>query len=340
MTQRPTARCALILVFSAALALVSWAAWAFSTRREEPVWRAPDIANIRYGPHPRNMLDLWKAKPSSATDRDTPVVVFFHGGGFRSGDKASIPTWLVVRCLEAGISVASVNYRLAPADPFPAPMFDGARAIQFLRFKAKQFDLDPARIAAAGSSAGGGIALWVGFHDDLANSESPDPVSRQSSRVSCLGGDGAQTSYDPLFIKALIGAPAAEHPALRLFYGMPYDADLDTPTAHRLYDAASPGCHVSAGDPPVILFYDEPDAPLPPDAKLGDGIHHPRFGRVLKAKLDPLGIECVLRHRSDYPRRVDRNFVFYRDMAAFFKEKLHAGGGNAQCALPDNSPGS
>ena len=185
--------------------------------------------NVRYGPHDRNVLDLWQAKPKPGQTAPAPLVVFFHGGGFRNGDKSSIPAWLVSTCLDAGISVASANYRLSQTAPFPAPMLDGARAIQFVRFKANELGIDPGRIAASGSSAGAGIALWVGFHDDLADPRSDDPIARQSSRVACLGVDGAQTSYDPRFIKETIGGRAHEHPALRSFYGITSDADLDSP---------------------------------------------------------------------------------------------------------------
>ncbi len=229
-----------------------------------------------------------------------------------------MPARLIEKCLASGISVASANYRLSGTAAFPAPMLDGARAIQFVRKNAKELGIDPQRIAAAGSSAGAGIALWVGFHDDLADPESDDPIARQSSRVVCVGVDGAQTSYDPRFIKELIGGRAHEHPALPAFYGVSSDAELDSPRIHKLYEDASPLNHVSAGDPPAILFYAEPNQPLPADARPGQGIHHPRFGAALKAKLDPLKIECMLRHRSEYPERDDPNAGMCRDMTAFF----------------------
>src|SRR3954469_21798502 len=147
---------------------------------------APDLANLRYGPFDRNVLDVWKAPggPGGSTSTSSPLVVFFHGGGFIGGDKSSVPAWLLSRCLAEGISVASANYRLSTQSPFPAPMLDGARAIQFLRLKAKELDIDPKRIAACGNSAGAGIALWAGFHDDLAEPASADPVLRQSSRLA------------------------------------------------------------------------------------------------------------------------------------------------------------
>jgi acetyl esterase len=299
---RPQSRRLAVLGILWVLFLVSWRSWGRPFRHFDPVKPSPDVVNIRYGPHDRNVLDLWKAKPKSSLDRPTPLVVFFHGGGFRGGDKTNVSSWLIAQCLDAGISVASANYRLSGTAPFPAPMLDGARAIQFVRLNADALGIDSRRIAASGSSAGAGIALWVGLHDDMADPQNADPIARQSSRVTCLGVDGAQTSYDPRFIKALIGGRAHEHPALRAFYGITSDAELDSPEKRKLYEDASPLNYVSADDPPAILFYAEPKSPLPPDAKPGRGIHHPRFGEALKAKLDPLRIECILHHSSDYPK--------------------------------------
>lgn len=285
------------------LALVAIAGIAFCTTafaqghpKEKPKPK-PDFEGARYGPHERNLLDLWRAKSS----RPTPVLINFHGGGFQQGDKSSLSGVLLARCLEAGISVASANYRLSHQAPFPAPMLDGARAIQFLRYKAKEWNLDPTRVAATGGSAGAGISLWIGFHDDMADPKSEDPVARQSTRLTCMPVYHGQSSYDLRFIKQRIGGRAHEHPALLPFFGLKPE-EVDTPRAYKLFEEASPINCVSADDPPVYLFYGEPRGPLPPDAKPGDGIHHPNFGLALKEKLDPLGIECIIRHKDDYKK--------------------------------------
>lgn len=291
-------------------------------RRLAPNKPRPDIADLRYGPHKRNVLDVWKARRAPGIDRPAPLVIFFHGGGFIGGDKSSVPVWLVDRCLAQGISVASANYRLSTQAPYPAPMLDGARAIQFLRFKAKELGIDPRRIGACGNSAGAGIALWAGFHDDLADSASADPVLRQSSRLACLGLVGAQTSYDPRFIKQLIGGRAHEHVALRPLFGVHSDTEADSPRVHRLYEQSSALNYVSADDPPVILFYFEPDVELPPDAAPGKGIHHPRFGAALKAMLDPLGVECILRHDNDYRDREFPRQAMFGDLVGFLVAHL------------------
>jgi acetyl esterase/lipase len=272
------------------------------------------VQNAQYGPHERNVLDLWKAK----SDAPTPLVVYIHGGGFRTGSKETLAPDLLQRCLKAGFSVAAINYRLSQHAPFPAPFLDSARAIQFLRDHAREWNLDPKRVAATGGSAGAGISLWIGFHDDLADSKSNDPVARQSTRLTCMAVQGAQTTYDPRAIQKLIGGRAHEHAALGLLYGLKAD-ELDSPKAHKLYEEASPINYVSADDPPVFLFYNEPKGPLPENAKPGQGIHHPNFGVALKEKLDPLKIECVLRHSDDYKGKGNIQAEWHREMVEFFQ---------------------
>ncbi len=292
---------------------LSVAAAALAQVPKKKLSRPPDLANLSYGPHERNVLDLWKAK----TQRPAPLVIFIHGGGFRAGDKSGLHPALLDLCLEAGISVAAINYRLTHQAPYPAPMHDGARAVQFLRSSAKEWNLHPGAFAATGGSAGAGISLWIGFHDDIADARSDDPVRRQSTRLSAMGVLGAQTSYDPRVIAELIGPAAARHPALEPFYALKGE-ELRTDRAYRLFADASPITHLSAGDPPAYLYYAEPHGPLPPDAKDGQGIHHPRFGTFLKERMDKLGIECITRHRDEYSG--DPMPPMYREMVAFFQK--------------------
>ncbi len=318
--QRRVAVLAILLIAATA----SWRSSGGSLRELQPTRQGPDVANIRYGDHERNVFDFWTAKTQFPHGAAAPVVVYFHGGAFRTGDKSDVPGAFLEACRDAGTAVISANYRLTSTAPYPAPMLDGARVIQFVRSNAESLGIDPDRIAASGSSAGAGIALWIGYHDDLADSSSHDAVARQSTRVRCLGVDNAQTSYDPRFIKSLIGGRAHEHPALPPFFGASIDGRSQaTPLAMAArYADASPLTHVSHDDPPTILFYAEPDAPLPQDAKPGRGIHHPRFGAALKAALEPLGITCVLHHIDDYAGTADRNEAMFRDQAWFFKQQL------------------
>lgn len=253
----------------------------------------PDLADFSYGPHPRNVLDLWKAKSGTPT----PLVVYIHGGGFRSGDKQSLSAGLLQKLLAAGISVMAVNYRLSPEVSFPAHYLDCARAIQFARSKAKEWNLDPKRIGATGGSAGAGTSLWIGFHDDLADPKSADPVLRQSTRLTCMAVTGAQSSYNPRVIREWVGEAAANHPALDGIVGVRAE-ERENPAAQAKFEAASAITHLTRDDPPVYAYYSESRV-IPPNAKPGQGIHHINFGFRLKERMDALGIPCTVRHRDE-----------------------------------------
>lgn len=270
---------------------------------------APDHANVRYGPHERNVFDLWLAK----SGKPTPLVIYYHGGGFRGGDKNSIHVDLLNKLRAGGISVAAANYRLSDTAPYPAQMLDSARALQYIRLHAKRFHIDPTRIAAYGGSAGSGISQWLGFHDDLADPSNSDPVLRQSTRLTAIGPFNAQSSYDPRFIKKLMNTDQVEV-ALIAFFGMSTPADADNAKFFPLFEAASPINHLSAGDAPILVFYNQRNDPLPPNSSGKQHIHHPKFGFALKEKADRVGVECTVLLREDFPGGfpVDRYVAFFR----------------------------
>lgn len=275
---------------------------------------APDFANVAYGPFKRNILDLWKAK----TDKPAPVFVFFHGGGFMGGDKSDYRVEMLARllkeCPQNGIAFVSANYRLVIGDgaaPYPAPMFDGARVVQFLRSKAKEWNIDPKRIAIGGGSAGGNISLWVALHDDLANPKAEDPVLRESSRVACVIAWAGQTSNDPHAIRQVMGGPKTDHPALLPFYGVTTREELETPAMRKMEEEASAVNHASKSAPPVLLSYGQMiPLPLPETTDWSVVIHHPAFGKMLKDKLDPLGVPCQFYYgNSQMPPDTDLQFL-------------------------------
>jgi acetyl esterase len=254
----------------------------------------PTFADVAYGPAKRNVLDFYQV-PSI---RPAPLLIYIHAGSFVSGDKQDYIDPIMVQVLKyAGIHLASINYRFVNGKDvlFPIPQQDGARAVQFLRSKADEWNIDPQRVACFGGSAGAGIAMWIGFHDDLADPDNPDPVLRQSTRILAVGSFDGQATYDPIKIRELIGGRAWEHPSMFKMYGVKTleEALHPTPAVRRLYDQGSPITWLTKDDPPVFMIYDEPDGHLPADAKPGQGIHHPNFGRLLKQRMDELGIENV-----------------------------------------------
>ncbi len=280
------------------------------------------VRGVHYGPHELQVIDLWKAESRERT----PLVVFIHGGGFRAGDTTKIHPSLIVGCLQAGISVASIGYRLSPEVHFPDHFMDCARAIQFLRAHSADYNIDPKRIAGSGSSAGAGTALWLGMHDDFADPKNADPILRESTRLNCVAVLQAQTSYDLRSIREWIGARTAEHPDAIGFFGLP-PGELDTPRAHQVFEQASPINLLTRDDPPVFLIYAGTKTKvIAADAKPGEGIHHAIFGVKLKEKMDALGMECVLKTQEDYPDAdtMAQTVAGYRDLVGFLRDHLGA----------------
>jgi acetyl esterase len=247
----------------------------------------PTHANVKYGPFRRNVMDVWLAK----SDKPTPVLVSIHGGGFRGGNK-SVSDGILKESLDSGISVVAITYRLSDEAIAPAKFLDSARAIQFIRHNGKEWNLDPTRIAATGGSAGAGISLWLGFHEDVADPDNEDPVLRQSTRLTCMAVYNGQASYDPRFIRDLFpDTTTYKESALAQLFGVDLNKLDDLPQEKcRLFEEVSALPHLTKDDAPAALFYaSKLETPI---TSQGIGIHHPRFGKALKEKMDELDIEC------------------------------------------------
>lgn len=253
-----------------------------------------DIENGKYGQYERNVFDLWKPK----SKRPTPLVVYIHGGGFVNGDKGNLSANLLQRLLDNGIAVMAINYRLYPA-LFPDPLMDSARAIQFARSKAAEFNIDKTKVAATGSSAGGLTSLWIGFHDDLADPKSTDPVLRESTRLSSMAVFSAQTTLEPSIVGPRVGAITLKHGFYTgKFFGLKPE-EMNSPKAQALVKEASPLHFLTKDDPSVWAFYSVAQKPQTAETTLSDAIHHPNFGVVLKEEMDKVKVFCKLRHKDD-----------------------------------------
>lgn len=91
-----------------------------------------------------------------------PTAILVHGGGWEGGDKQTYITYIFEPLSQAGFTWFSIDYRLAPKHPFPAAVDDVQRAIRFVKENAKQYKVDPDRIALIGESAGGHLVSYVG----------------------------------------------------------------------------------------------------------------------------------------------------------------------------------
>jgi len=141
----------------------------------------PTHADVAYGPHERNKIDLYLVESKTPT----PLVLYIHGGGFQGGDKSSVSAGEIRGFQREGWSVAAINYRFTNVLPAPGQYLDCGRALQFLRHNAQKYNLDPKLVASTGGSAGAGTSLWLAFHDDLAEPKSDDPIARESTRLVC-----------------------------------------------------------------------------------------------------------------------------------------------------------
>jgi acetyl esterase/lipase len=258
--------------------------------------RAPTHADVTYGPHARNLLDCWMP----GGDQPAPALIFFHGGSFKAGDKSLVTSRpILLECLAAGIAVVSANYRFSFDAPFPAPMQDGARVVQFVRAKAKEWRINPDRIAVSGSSAGATMALWIALHDDLADPASADPVARLSSRVTCASPHSGPAGLEPEYIQKYAGVTKLGAALWQLF-GANSQTEFESLERRTLIREASPIHHATRDDPPLFLTYAgvPAEAPFAAGSPQKDWIHHVSLGLPLKAKYDALGGECELYHRG------------------------------------------
>jgi len=194
----------------------------------------------------------------------------------------------------------AINYRLTGEAVFPQHFMDSARAIQYARFHAKEFNINPDRVGATGGSAGGMTALWLGFHDDLADPKNADPVLRESTRLKVMAVSSAQTTLVPSIVEKYVGVLGTQYGSYSngKIFGLKKE-EMNSPKALELYKEISPLTYLTKDDPPVWAFYSIPDKPLTDKSTTSEAIHHPGFGKVLKEEMDKLKIECKLRHKDD-----------------------------------------
>ena len=250
---------------------------------------SPTVADFAYGDHERHVLDIYRAESTSPT----PLVLFIHGGGFTRGDKGSVNQGTLKQLLEAGISVAAINYRLAGQVPLPAAHQDVQRALQTLRSRAREWNFDKNQVGAFGGSAGAQLCMWLAYHDDQADPLSDDPIAQESTRLAYVAPLNGQTTND--FDWWLENLPSYDelHRDPAEIFGTS-DRDKQAAVAEKISAVSL----VSADDPPTFLSYRmAPGDPVPEgDRATGWKVHHVRFGLALKERLDAVRVEAHLHY--------------------------------------------
>src|SRR5262249_4168776 len=144
----------------------------------EPKSKIPVETDIVYAKVGDKELKLDLARPPEGKG-PFPVVVLFHGGGWRMGNKRDVRGWLPFLA-EHGYVEASVGYRLAPDYTFPAQIEDAKTAVRFLQANAEKYGIDKERFAAMGWSAGGHVSCLLGLTGEKAGFEGKE-YSKESS---------------------------------------------------------------------------------------------------------------------------------------------------------------
>jgi acetyl esterase/lipase len=205
------------------------------------------VTNVRYGPAPGrgNLLDLYLCRSRQPS---SPVLVYFHGGGFFSGAKSREARLLLERLASRGWVCVTANYQLRPAQ-FPTQVIDAKRVIAWLHAEAATYGADPRRLVLTGGSAGAHLAL------------------------TC-----ALTPDDPQF------QPGFEHVDTRVlgavgFYGY-YGPVTDDP-------ASSPADHVHPDAPPVLIIHGthDPMSPVEDARDFAATLRKASTGPVMMAEL-------------------------------------------------------
>src|SRR5262245_43839593 len=279
-----------------------------------PARPTPTVADYAYAKdHERQKFDFWQAK----SDKPTPVVLLIHGGGWVNGDKTGYGASMIDPFLKEGVSVAAINYRfIAQAmeqkvePPVKGCLHDAARALQTIRSKAKEWNIDPKRVGSTGGSAGACTSLWLALHNDLADPKSSDPVARESSRLTCAAVNGAQTSLDPKELREWIpNAVYGGHAFGFAQQGRSRAQEFELLIANRekvlpWIKEYSPIELVTSDDPPIYLDYPNQRTPPKVGQKETDPTHSAMYGVKLAEKLQSAGVEVVV----SYPGHEDQKY--------------------------------
>lgn len=212
---------------------------------------------IVYGTADGQKLMLDMARPKDGGPY--PLVVLMHGGAWRYGSRADLsrngrdangkPLPSIIETVAAhGYVAVSVGYRLAPKYKFPAQLEDVRTAIDFLHDHAKEYDIDPDRIAVGGFSAGAHLALLEGLEDPKVKGGNGDTPPRVKAVISFFG---------PTDLSLYKASPGLEDAYFVPVFGK------NGKIAPDVYKKASPITYVSRDDPPVLLVHGTLDFIVP-----------------------------------------------------------------------------
>ena len=269
------------------------------------------VKDISYDNHDRAKFDI--TLPN--TDQPTGLLLYIHGGGFVNGDKDRVYSEYNLdnmrSLLKKGVAIASINYSLLQAENETVGVIkclhDAKRALQYIRSRAQDFNINKEDVVISGSSAGAGASLWVSMQDDMKDKSSNDPVLRESTRVKGVAVFQTQCSYDiedrwinnvfqDYGIKWNMVA-AVNAGGISQFYGVSNLEAYETPEIDRYRDKVDMMDFMSNDDPE--LWASNVLTPVAPPLSQDIIYHHAYHVRALKERADEVGLANVCYYGKD-----------------------------------------
>jgi len=244
----------------------------------------------------KKWLDVAYASTSAAQTMDIylpnegpgpfPLIVHIHGGAFKMGDKADGQLTPVLEALKRGYAIASINYRLSGEAIFPAQIYDVKAAIRFLRANAKNYQLNPAKMAAWGGSAGGHLAAMAGTTGAVPELEDLGMGNaKESSEVEAVVDWFGPINFNTMDLQfKASGKGRADHDEANSPESLLVGKKISE--APDLVAKASPATYITKEDPPFFVQHGTADPLVPFEQSV-------EFTKMLTAKLGKKKVQFI-----------------------------------------------
>lgn len=211
---------------------------------------------VVYGTVNGHKLGAFLFLPWHRHPKPCPVVIFIHGGGWRSGTPYAF-TWHAHKLAAQGFAALSIGYRLSQQAIFPACLEDAKCAVRWVRAHADTFGFDPDRIGVVGQSAGAHIAALLATTPDISEFDGSGGHQDQSSAVQAAVLINGVYEFTSFWKNEALHGFRTIRMCVPELIGKPFDE------APALYERASPIRYVSSTAPPCLLFHSRPDDVVP-----------------------------------------------------------------------------
>jgi len=223
------------------------------------------------------LLDLYRPRESTGP---LPGILLIHGGGWSGGQRSDYK-YYCVRFPLMGYVVATVSYRFIDEAIFPACVQDVKCAVRWMRANAEQYGINPNAIAAVGGSAGGHLAMMLGYSAGVAELEGTGGHEKNDRAVQAV-----VNLYGP--VDMTLEDFHENDTLLAFFGGKPFK---EVPNQYRL---ASPLTHVKKNSPPTLIIHGTEDFTVPVSQ-----------ADLLADRLKELGCDYEYLRLNGYPHTLD-----------------------------------